>query len=176
MSTPSVLSNSDELKSREALAQMLWTGGIIAFFGIQAIIWAVAITLTHNDPSHAVVAGLDERVGGSDERRAAREASQQLGWTTSVAVVPPTEPSAKRTVQIRITDQAGQPVPVTVLEVFGFHRARVTERKVLKLDVVEPGVWQVSEPLTRAGWWRFEGQAVLGTHNYQFELTEFLQL
>lgn len=175
MST-TVLTNKDDLQSREAFAQMMWTGGIIGFFVIQAIIWAVAITLTHNDPSHAVVAGLDERVGSSDERRAAREASQKLGWSTSVALVRGAEPSAKQCVEIRITDRAGRPVPVEKLEVFGFHRARVTERKALQLETIEPGVWHVKDSLTRKGWWRFEGQAILGTEQYQFELTEFLQL
>jgi nitrogen fixation protein FixH len=176
MSTPSVLSASDEFKSREALAQMLWTGGIIGFFSIQAIIWVVAITLTHNDPSHAVIASLDERSSSSDERRAVREASERLGWKTSVAIESPQEPSAKRRVQIRILDPMGQPVAVEKLEVFGFHRARVTERKALTLEAVEPGVWQVNDTMTRAGWWRFEGQASLGSDRYQFELTEFLQL
>ncbi|MBL8889490.1 MAG: FixH family protein [Planctomycetaceae bacterium] len=174
--TTTALTNSEELQSREALAQMLWTGGIIGFFAIQAVIWAVAITLTHNDPSHAVVAGLDERVGSSDERRAAREASQKLGWTTSIVVVPETETSTHPRVEIRITNQAGRPVPVEKLEVFGFHRARVTERKLLELESTAAGVWQIVDPLTRSGWWRFEGQAVSGTDRFQFELTEFLQL
>ncbi|MBL8856277.1 MAG: FixH family protein [Planctomycetaceae bacterium] len=176
MTTNSISNLSDEHQSKEALAQMLWTGGIIGFFAIQAIIWIVAITLTSNDPSHAVVADLDERVGSSDIRRAAREASDRLGWSTSVSVVPSANPATKRSVQIRISNQAGQAIPIEEIEVFGFHRARVTERKSLKLQAVEPGVWEVDEPLTRTGWWRFQGQAKLGHDQYQFELTEFLQL
>lgn len=168
--------HSEEHQSREALAQMLWTGGIIGFFLIQALLWTVAITLTYNDPSHAVVADLDERVGSSDLRRAAKLASDRLGWRTSVSVALPVRPNAKRTVQIRILDQMGQPVPAQNLEVFGFHRARVTERKNLTLQSIEPGVWQVNDTMNRVGWWRFEGRASLGTDRYQFELTEFLQL
>lgn len=176
MSTTSISTASDEHQSREALAQMLWTGGIIGFFAIQAVIWAVAITLTSNDPSHAVVADLDERVGSSDDRRAAREASARLGWVTSVSIVSANEASGKRGVQIRISAPDGQAVPIEEIEVFGFHRARVTDRKSLKLQAVKPGVWQIDEPLTRKGWWRFQGQARAGNDHYQFELTEFLQL
>lgn len=172
----SIPAHSEEHQSREALAQMLWTGGIIGFFLIQALLWTVAITLTHNDPSHAVVADLDERVGGSDLRRAAKLASDRLGWNTSVSVVSPVSPNAKRTVQIRIFDLMGQPVPAQNLEVFGFHRARVTERKTLTLQSIAPGVWQVNDTMNRTGWWRFEGNASLGTDRYQFEVTEFLQL
>jgi nitrogen fixation protein FixH len=84
--------------------------------------------------------------------------------------------AGNRIVQIRISDQAGRALPIEDIEVFGFHRARVTERKSLKLEAVGPGVWQIAEPLSRTGWWRFQGQAKLGHDHYEFELTEFLQL
>ncbi len=185
------LSPAEELQSREALAQMLWTGGIIGFFLIQAIIWSIAIAFTHNDPSHAVIADLDERTGSWDRRRNAQVVSDQLGWETVIAVTPRSDATtadsqrseASRSsenrnsnVQIRFLDQAGNPVVVDHLEVIGFHRSRVTERKQLELEPVEPGVWRVVEDMKRAGWWRFEGEARRGSDRYQFRVTEFLEL
>lgn len=170
------LSPAEDLQSREAFAAMIWTGGIIGFFVIQAIIWAVAITITHSDPSHAVIANLDERVGSWDRRREAQAASDQLGWQTVVQVMPPASTSGQPQVQIRLQDRAGNPVVAEQLEVTGFHRARVTERQTLPLEVVEPGVWRVTTDLKRAGWWRFEGHASRGIEQYQFRVTEFLTL
>jgi len=170
------LSAADDLQSREAFAAMIWTGGIIGFFVIQAIIWAIAITITHSDPSHAAIANLDERVGSWDRRREAQVASDLLGWQTVVEVVRPTSGSGQPQVQIRLQDQAGNPVVAEQLEVTGFHRARVTERQTLPLVAVEPGVWRVASDLKRAGWWRFEGQARLGEDQFQFRVTEFLTL
>ncbi len=181
MSSATHLSPSEELQSREALAQMLWTGGIIGFFVIQAIIWAIAIMFTHNDPSHAVIADLDERTGSWDRRREAQTASDLLGCQTVIEVAPKadgqgTDGQTTKEVQIRFMDQAGKPVIVEQLEVIGFHRSRVTERKQLALEPIEPGVWRVAEEMQQAGWWRFEGQASLGSDEYQFRTTEYLAL
>lgn len=170
------LSAAEELQSREALAQMLWTGGIIGFFVVQAIIWAVAITITHSDPSHAVIADRDERIGSWARRREVQVANERLGWQTVVEVVPATAEGGQRQVQIRLQDPAGNPVLAEQLEVTGYHRARVTEKRSLPLEAVEPGVWRVTADLKRAGWWRFEGQANRGTDEFQFRVTEFLSL
>ncbi|MCE2792876.1 MAG: hypothetical protein LW697_10550 [Blastopirellula sp.] len=62
----------DALAQREATARLLWTGGIIAFFAIQAVLWIVAITLTSQDPSHVVFEGYDQR--------ALNWADQNRGW------------------------------------------------------------------------------------------------
>lgn len=170
------LTAADDLRSREALAQMLWTGGIIGFFLIQAIIWAVAIAITHSDPSHAVIADRDERIGSWQRRREVQVANERLGWQTVVEVVPAAAVGGQRQVQIRLQDPAGKPVLAEQLEVTGYHRARVTEKQSLPLEAVEPGVWRVTADLKRAGWWRFEGQANRGTDEFQFRVTEFLSL
>jgi hypothetical protein len=60
--------------------------------------------------------------------------------------------------------------------VFGFHRARVTERKPLALEPLGPGVWGVAEDLKRKGWWRFEGRASAGNQEFTFRITEYLAL
>ena len=38
--------NTCELEQKEKTAQLVWTGFILMFFFVQAIIWIVAITLT----------------------------------------------------------------------------------------------------------------------------------
>jgi len=177
MATPNTkLTSAEEQQSREALAQMLWTGGIIGFFAVQAVVWAIAITLTYRDPSHAVIADLDERVGSWDLRRAAHVASENLGWQTVIEVTPGETGQNTKQVQLRLQDRAGNLVAAERIDVFGFHRARVTERKRLALELIEPGVWRIAEDIKRPGWWRFEGQASLGADEFTFRATEFLVL
>ena len=66
------------LQQKEKTAQFLWTGFILMFFVIQAIVWIVAITLTANDKSHAVLPNYDERALKWNEEVALRAASEKL--------------------------------------------------------------------------------------------------
>jgi nitrogen fixation protein FixH len=149
----------EERKAKEAFAQMVWTSGIVGFFAIQAMIWAVAITLTHNDPSHAVVADLDERVGSWDQRQAALAASDRLGWTVQIVVDPKMDSFGQRGVEVRVVDRTGQAVPIESVRLQGFHRARIAEKQEIELNPVGPGLWRGTAKLRQSGWWRFEGTA-----------------
>ena len=70
----------------EATARLLWTGGIIAFFAIQAVLWIVAITLTSQDPSHVVFEGYDQRALNWDSWQQSMRASAALGWQPRIEV------------------------------------------------------------------------------------------
>ncbi len=63
------------IQQKEKTAQFLWTGFILMFFVLQAILWTVAITLTTGDKSHAVIASYDARALNWDEEVAQRNAS-----------------------------------------------------------------------------------------------------
>ena len=70
----------------ETLSQFVWTLLIFGFFGAQAIVWLVALTLTANDNSHAIVAGYDENALKWDEQRAEQIASDILKWSASFRI------------------------------------------------------------------------------------------
>jgi len=165
---------SEELRAREALAQMIWTVGIVGFFGVQAIVWAVAITLTHNDPSHAVVADLDERVDSWERRRKAQSASQQLGWQAEISVAPQADSLGQRMIEVRVLDAQGQPVELDELQLSLFHRARVAERRELDFQPLAAGHWQASALMRRSGRWRFSGQAIRDQQRLLIQEDQFL--
>ena len=74
------------VEQKEKTAQFVWTGFILLFFVIQAIVWTVAISITTRDPSHAVVAGYDEKALNWDDEKALRLASANLGWQAEIVI------------------------------------------------------------------------------------------
>ena len=74
------------LQQKEKTAQFLWTGFILMFFVIQAIVWIIAITLTSNDKSHAVLPDYDQRALNWNEQVKVRAASEKLGWQSRLSI------------------------------------------------------------------------------------------
>ena len=75
MSQAATLENKNSIENKEKTAQLMWTGFILGFFVIQAIIWIIAISITARDASHAVVAGYDEKALKWDDQKALSAAS-----------------------------------------------------------------------------------------------------
>lgn len=148
-----------ELQVRERKAQWLWTGFILAFFAIQACLWAVAITYTANDPSHAVVPDYDSKALAWDQQKAARAASDQLGWSAEVEVSHGQLATDWRPISLSLVDEQGQPVTGAEVSVAAFHRGRAGRRQTLSLAETTPGHYHGTIRVLYFGLWQFEGTA-----------------
>lgn len=148
--------------ANEKKAQFIWTGFILMFFVLQAILWSVAITFTANDPSHRVVAGYDEQALGWDEQRALQAASDALAWRLTATVDPAGDIYRNRDVSLAVQDASGQPVTGLVVTVEGYHRGRAAEVMKLTWNEVEPGRYVTSVPVHYPGRWQFSGTMARG--------------
>ncbi len=162
--SPEPLPNS--LAQREATARLLWTGGIIGFFAIQAILWTVAITLTHQDPSHAVLEGYDQRALNWDAWQKTLQASVALGWRAELEVGPASGVEQRRELVIRLTDRERQPVTEAKVELRLFHRARAGEAKIISLQEILPGEYVTTFRPQQPGIWKFELTATNGESQF----------
>ncbi len=150
---------TSSLQQKEKTAQFLWTGFILLFFVIQAILWIVAITLTSADKSHAILPDYDQRALQWDEQRAQQAASRQLGWTNELKVDPTGDLRGFRAISLKLTDREQQPVGAATIQLRAFHRGRAGEPQDIRLQEVEPGVYAGVIQVTRSGRWQFQGQA-----------------
>jgi nitrogen fixation protein FixH len=145
------------IQQKEKLAQWLWTGGIIAFFAIQAVIWAVAITMTANDKSHAIVADYEKSSLSWDQSQAILKQSQSLGWQTELMVGSIGSLTGEREIRLQLLDRAGQPIEVAEINLQVFHYAQAAIVYQVRLLPQGAGVYSGKLQMQRSGYWRFSG-------------------
>jgi nitrogen fixation protein FixH len=156
----------EALAQREATARLLWTGGIIAFFVIQAVLWTVAITLTSQDPSHVVLEGYDQRALNWDSWQETVRASAALGWKAELQIGESANVTGQRDLTLRLVDRNGQPVSAAAIDLKLFHRARAAEAETFRLQELLPGEYVTSFRPQHAGIWKFEITATKGTDKF----------
>jgi nitrogen fixation protein FixH len=161
--------NTASFQQKEKTAQYLWTGFILMFFLIQAIIWTTAIAITSQDSSHAVAAGYDEQALNWDEVKRQRVASEQLGWNAEIEVAPTGDIRGNRSVTVSLKDRTKAPIENAVVNLTAFHRGRAAEVQQVSLTSVEPGVFSATIKIQNSGVWRLSGTAIVDDQQFLFE-------
>ena len=154
------------VQNKEKTAQLMWTGFILAFFVVQAIIWIVAISITSGDPSHAVVAGYDEKALKWDEEKALRMASSALGWQAEVVIDSTADIRGNHALTFKLVDREQLPVKTAEIELKAFHRAFAGEPQRVALSEISDGVYAGQIQIRKSGLWQFEGLARKGDDTY----------
>jgi nitrogen fixation protein FixH len=167
---------ADSFAQREAAARLLWTAGIIGFFVIQAILWTVAITLTFQDPSHAVVEGYDQRALNWDAWQNALRASEALGWSGKLEISPAPQLDGRRDLYLQLTNRDGVPLTGATATIRIFHRARASEAITVPLQEVSPGSYVAEFQAQHSGRWTLELIALKSEQRYLEEFRMELDL
>ncbi len=162
MNTPSV----SDFQHRERTAQLLWTGGIVGFFAIQAVLWAVALTLTHRDQSHAIIADYDSRALNWDAWQAQLSASNNLGWKADISVPVSADRSKQSELLVSITDTNGELVRDATLSIDMFHCGRAANKEHVQLNPADDGKYVGKFRLDRSGLWQFDVVAQRGSDRF----------
>lgn len=168
--------NTTTLAQKEKTAQMAWTGFILFFFVIQAIIWTVAISITSRDTSHAVVAGYDQEAMKWDQIQAERRKSEALGWNAVLHVDSSGDLFGNRTVTLTLKDQDGNPIEGANLQLEAFHRGRASEVQTLAVTEVGAGVYSSAVVLRHKGMWQFSGTAKRDKDQFLIKEIQYLTL
>lgn len=160
------MTNTVSIDQKERTAQLFWTAFILMFFVIQAVIWAIAISITAADPSHTVLAGYDEQALKWDQVKSAQLASEKLGW--SCQIEPGNRPDMKgwRTISLKLADRDGRPIEQANITTRAYHRGRAAEVQQLVFEESKPGTYVGRIQVRNSGRWRFEGAATRGTQQF----------
>jgi len=154
--------NSTEIQQKEQLARFLWVSFILLFFAIQAIIWTIAILMTSNDPSHAVVRDFDTRSALPPSRAERTGFNRALGWATSLKVrLAPAHPSSPgqrhAEVELSLKNKNGLPIELPCVDLSVFHCAWAANVQQIKLHPQQPGVYRGEMRVDHSGQWQFDG-------------------
>lgn len=161
------------IEQKEKFAQMAWTAGIVGFFSIQAVIWAIAITLTSTDKTHAVIADYERGGLSWDQTQQMIKESEALGWSTNLSIDTQSSLPGRRTITLTVLDRNQQPIEVAEINLEVFHRGQaaiVYDLKLLPSD--EPGVYVGQLEMTRPGYWQFSGAIDHPTGFYLYKETK----
>ncbi len=167
--------NEQVMENRENVARLLWTGFILLFFLIQAVIWTVALTLTANDKSHALVTGYDARGVDWEAQAAARDASRRLGWQAQWQVDSTGDIRQFHRITCTLSDSAGEPVTGAAIRIAAFHRGRAGDPQSIEFVPVADGVYSGRIRITRTGHWQFDGAARRGNDTLLISQRQFLK-
>jgi nitrogen fixation protein FixH len=170
------LEDAQSIAQKEKTAQFLWTGFIVLFFVLQAILWVFAITLTANDKSHAIVEGYDEKALRWDEEKALRAASARLGWKSDISVDAEGDLRGYREIRVNLVGADDTPLTGANVNLRVFHRAYAGEPQVLDLKETEPGIYVAKVLIYKTGLWQSNGQAELDGNVFLFEDRQRLEI
>ncbi len=160
------MNQSIAIENKEKTAQLMWTGFILIFFIVQAIIWMVAISITIRDPSHAVVAGYDEKALKWDEEKVQNLASANLGWQAEILIDSTADILGNHAITVRLDDREHSPVKDAKFEFRAFHRALAGQPQPILLSEINDGVYAGQIQIRKSGLWQFEGVAQKGDDTF----------
>lgn len=155
----------------EKLAQFAWTGFILMFFMIQAVIWTIAITVTARDSSHAVVSGYDELALKWDEVKQLQQDSAKLGWECEISVAENGDVIGNRTLTFQLNDRQGKPIEAAQIDLTAFHRAHASKKRPLTVVAAGGGTYTATLLVNKSGKWQFSGQATCMGDQFLIEQT-----
>jgi nitrogen fixation protein FixH len=168
--------STEELARKEATAKFVWTAIILSFFLIQAIIWVVAITLTANDKSHAVVAGYDERALNWDDEVALRTASKKLGWRSELTIDSASDIRGIHNITLKLQDSDESPVANASVQLTVFHRAFAGDPQKITFAEISDGVYEGKIRIRNSGRWQFTGSAQADDATFLIDEQQFLSV
>ncbi len=148
--------------AHEKTCQLIWTGIILSFFLIQAIIWTVALALTANDPSHAVIADYEQKALNWDQSQSERLASAALGWQADLNVDSHRDVRSYHPLELVLRDRDGRPLETAGVTLQAFHTGRAADVQRLELTPTDPGRYTGKIRVERAGYWQFNGRIEIG--------------
>ena len=155
-----LLSIQQSIQAREKNSQMVWTGLILMFFLIQAVIWTVAFCLTASDQSHSVVSGYDEKALKWDEEKALRIASEKLGWQAKLKIDSTGDIHNMHLMNIELNDPDDLPIEEATIRLLAFHRSRSSVKQTIELMETSAGIYSGKIKVDKSGLWQFEGSAI----------------
>ena len=166
--------NTTTVPPNERTYQLIWTGIILSFFLIQAVIWTVAFSVTANDRSHAVLADYDQKSLHWDQEQAVRRASVALGWQSVLTVDATGDIRGNRVLTMTLHDSAGKPVDVPAIELSAFHRGQAADVQLLRLKKIDSGEYATTVHVHKSGQWQFTGS--VRSEDDEFLVDEILLL
>lgn len=161
---------------KEKKAQYIWTAFILMFFGLQAVLWTVAIVFTSVDKSHAIIQDYDQLALNWDQEKAMRQASAALGWQCQLSVGANTDIRNRHDVQIELADRNGNPIIGAAIALSAFHRGRAGDPQLLQFQESAPGVYTCEVEINRKGLWQFNGKAIVGDSTFVIEQQRMLEM
>jgi len=158
---------------RDSRRRFVMPAVVIGLLGGHVLFIAYAITLATGDPSFGVVPDYYQRAVGFDDRKAALQASADLGWSVELTPANSASVRGERVLALRITDVDGLPVTGASVVLDGYHVARAGNPQSCELTEVLPGQYAGTARMTREGFWEFDlaarrGETVYVTHLRQY--------
>lgn len=144
------------MSKRNRRAATFWGSLVVGLLGIQVLVGVGAVVIATADPSASIVPDYYEKALRWDDEKAARVASDALGWDATVSLSPAADRQGERTVVVSILDGSGEPVADADVRGRVYHHARAAEPVPIVFRGQGGGHYTATAPVARDGLWQFD--------------------
>lgn len=143
-------------EARQRRSALFWPLLIVGLLVLHVVGMMTATVIATRDRSFVVLPNYYQRALHWEERKAAADASERLGWTRRIELGAYDAARRTRAVQIRLADRDGRPVDGLTLRVNAAPELRPTETQSLTFAPHGPGVYAADVLISTDGPWTFD--------------------
>jgi hypothetical protein len=132
----------------------LWPWVIGAALALHVIGSLVVVAIATSNSSYGVEEDYYQKAVNWDDKRAQDRTNAELGWTLEFEVAPPQRPGEQPTIEVRLTNNAGDPLADATVNLETFHKARSDDVIRIVIDAADEGGLYTARPtMRRNGLW-----------------------
>ena len=152
-----------------------WPAVIASALTLHVVGSLIVVYLATSDPSYAVEEDYYQKAVNWSEKQAQDRRNDELGWSLTFAVAPPTTPGELPKIEAHVSDGRGQALSRATITLETFHKARSDD--VLHVPLVaadEAGLYAASPAMGRNGLWELRFTVTKGADTFTHNETRHL--
>ena len=157
-------------------AHVGWPAVIIGALALHVVVSLVTVWIATSNPSYAVEENYYQKAIHWDDKRAQDGRNIALGWQMTFDVAHSETAGQPATLELRLTDHSGNPLPAARVAVETFHNTRAGEVLRARMVTDDNGGCSAPLPMERTGVWEFRFTVDHGADRFTYTETRYLPL
>ena len=153
----------------------LWPWIIGGALALHVVVSLGVVFFATTDASYAIEEDYYDKAINWDEKRAQDRTNDELGWSLTFSVAPPTVPGEQPKLDLRLADAEGKPLSGAAVSLETFHKASSGE--IIRIEVEpseEAGLYRASPRMRDNGLWELRFTVDHGTDHFTHTETRHL--
>jgi nitrogen fixation protein FixH len=152
-----------------------WPAIIASALALHVVASLIVVYLATSDPSYAVEEDYYQKAVNWSEKQAQDRRNDELGWSLTFAVTPPTTPGGYPTIEVNLAGITAEPLASATVSLETFHKARSEEIIRITLEPSgDAGRYIASPAMRHNGLWELRFTVTKGADTFTHNETRHL--
>jgi hypothetical protein len=153
----------------------LWPWVIGGALVLHVLVSLAVVFFATTDASYAIEEDYYQKAVNWDQKRAQDRTNEELGWSLSFAVSPPTTPGAHPVIEVDLAGSDAAPMAGATVSLESFHKARSEDIIRVTLDPAgDIGRFTASPAMRHNGLWELRFTVTRGKDTFTYNETRHL--